>query len=426
MLVKGAAFIVTQDSRREVLKGADVLVEGNKISEVGRITGKAGAEFVIDGKGKLVMPGMVNAHTHLGMTLLRGCADDLRLDEWLAAVRAVESGFKEPQIYWGSMLGCIEMIRSGTTAFADMYFHMNETAKAVKECGLRANLCYGMVDFGDEKKRKSELAEGERFFGEWNGKAEGRVTCSFGPHSVYLCSKELLLKSAEIARKKKAKIQIHVSETRKEVLEAKKKLGKRPVEYLFDLGFLGSDVIASHGVWITKSEIALLSKSGTHVVHCPVSNLKLASGESSPTTEIIDAGGRLALGTDGAASNNSLNMIETMKVAALIEKGSRWDATALGAQKAVDAATTNGSAALGINSGSIEEGRLADFVLLDLKNANMAPVRSPISNIVYSSNPANVCDVIVNGKPLVLNGKLLNLDEEKIVEKATEEAFKRA
>ncbi len=426
LLVRGASLVLTQNERREVLRGADVLVEGGRISEVGKVSGRAGAEFVIDGKGKLLMPGLVNAHTHLGMTLLRGYADDMRFHEWWAAMRSIEAKLKAPDVYWGSLLGCLEMIRGGTTAFADMYFHMDAVARAVKECGMRANLAYSMVDFGDGKKRRSELAEGERFFAEWNGKAGGRIACSFGPHAPYSCSKELLVKAAEIARKRKARLQIHVSETRKEVFDAEKAWGKRPVEYLDGVGFLGEDVIASHCVWVTKNELAMLGRSGTHVAHCPVSNLKLASGESSPIVELTNVGGRLTLGTDGAASNNSLNMLETMKFAALIEKGSRWDASAMNAQTVVDAATVGGSRALGFDAGVIEEGRIADLVTLDVRMPNLVPLYNAASHLVYAANPANVCDVVVGGKPLMLGRKILVVDEEKVVEKAEEEAHKLA
>ena len=423
ILVKSASLVLAQDSRRRILRDVDVLAEGGRISAVGQVKGKAGAEFVIDGRGKLLLPGLSNTHTHLGMTLLRGYCDDKKFHEWWGRVRLIEAKLKPHHVYWGSLLGCLEMIRGGTTSFADSYFHMGEVAKAVQESGLRANLAYAMIDFGDEKKRKSELAEGERFFGEWNGKAGGRIACSFAPHAPYSCSKELLLSAAAAAKRRKARLQIHVSETRKEVFEAKKKLGKRPVEYLDSIGFLGKNVIAAHCVWVTKSEASMLAKRGAFPSHCPVSNLKLASGESAPITEILNAGGRFTLGTDGAASNNSLSMLETMKFSALIEKGSRWDASALGAQKVLDAATRTGSEALGFGAGSIEEGRLADFILLGLKSPNMAPMHNPVSHIVYSANPSNVLDVVVNGKPLMLDGKILSVDEEKAIEKAEKEAF---
>lgn len=423
LLVRGASVAVSQDAGRRVLKNVDVLVESNRITEIGKVRGKAGAEFIVDGKGKMLLPGLVNAHTHLGMTLLRGYADDMPFREWWAKVRPVESRLKERHVYWGSLLGCLEMIRSGTTSFADMYFHMDSVAKAVKECGMRANLAYAMIDFGDEGKRKRELAEGERFFREWNGKAGARIACSFGPHAPYSCSKELLQTAAGIARERRARLQIHVSETRKEVFEAKKNLGKRPVEYLDSIGFLWGNVIAVHSVWVTKGEIAMLARSGAHVAHCPVSNLKLASGESAPTMEILKAGGRLALGTDGAASNNSLSMLETMKFAALLEKGSRWDASALNAQAVLDAATIGGSAALGFDTGRIEVGRLADFITLDLRMPNLAPLHNPVSHIAYAANPSNVCDVVVDGKPLMLGREIVCIDEEKVVEKASEEGI---
>ncbi|MBI5159126.1 amidohydrolase family protein [Candidatus Micrarchaeota archaeon] len=417
LLVKNAA-IISQDEKRSVLRGFDILVEGSRIARVAKGI-KEKAEFVVDAKGCFVVPGFVNCHNHAAMTLLRGYADDMELHSWLSAkIWPREAKLKEDDVYWGSLLACVEMIRGGTTCFADMYFFMDGIARAVEESGLRANLSHGMIDLGDKGKREKELREGERVVREWNGKAGGRISTSFGPHAPYTCSRELLEKTLELSKKYGAKIQIHLSETRKEVFDLKKQCGKRPAEFLGELGFLSSEVVASHCCWVSKSEVSLLAKRGVSVVHNPVSNMKLAGGNAMPVQEFFEAGANVALGTDGACSNNSLSMFESMKFAALLQKNARWDAVVLNAQQALDLATRNGAKALGLNAGVIAEGKLADFSILDFSKPSTVPVHNAVSNIVYSASPSNVRDVVVNGKLILLNGKIQMLDEEKILAKA--------
>lgn len=417
------ATVITQNSSREILDNRDVLIEGNRIAKIGKDL-KEKAEFKIEGKNKLLIPGLVNTHTHLAMTLFRGYADDaIFWEAWPKKVWPREAKLKGDDVYWGSLLGCLEMIRSGTTCFADMYFFMHETANAVKESGMRANLSYGMIDSGDAKKREKELAVGEKFVKEHNDKADGRINCSFGPHAPYTCSRELLEKAGELAERYDTLVQIHVSETRKEVFDCIKQFGKRPVEYLDSIKFLSERIIAAHCVWITKKEIRVLGERGVKVSHNPVSNMKLAGGGVPPVQEMVDSNVCVTFGTDGAVSNNSLNLIETMKVGALLQKMHKWDARVLNAQEALDFATVNGARSLRINAGTIEVGKLADVVLLNLKSPNLIPMHSLISNIVYSANPGNVCDVIINGKLIMNNGKILTLDEGKTLEKAQKVAM---
>lgn len=412
--------VLTQNERREVMRGADILIEGNRIETVGRNL-KERAEFRIDGRGKLAMPGLVNTHTHLAMTLFRGYVDDMGFWEaWPKRVWPKERKLRGEEVYWGSLLGCIEMIRSGTTCFADMYFFMEETARAVEESGMRGNLAYGMIDSGEEGKREGELKKGEEFVREFDGKGGGRVRCSFGPHAPYTCSAELLLKAKELAERYDAMIQIHVAETRKEVFDSIKKFGKRPVEYLNDIGFLSRRVIAAHCVWITRREIGMLGKKGVKVAYNPVSNMKLATGGVAPVCEMVEEGVCVTLGTDGAVSNNSLNMLESMKVGALLQKFQRWDAGAMSAQQMLDIATRNGARALGLEAGTIEKGKLADVVLIDMRSPNLIP--ASVSNLVYSSNPSNISDVIIDGKLVMENRKIVSLDEGVVLEKAREVA----
>jgi 5-methylthioadenosine/S-adenosylhomocysteine deaminase len=304
-----------------------------------------------------------------------------------------------------------------------MYFFMEETASAVKESGIRANLSHGMIDSGDVKKRERELAVGEKFVKEYNDKADGRIKCSFGPHAPYTCSRELLQRAGELAEKYDVLVQIHVSETRKEVFDSIKQFGKRPVEYLNSINFLNERIIAAHCVWLTKKEIKILGEKGVKVSNNPVSNMKLAGGGVSPVQEMIDNNICVTFGTDGAVSNNSLNLIETMKVGALLQKTHKWDARVLNAQEALDFATINGARALRIDAGSIEVGKLADMVLLNLKSPNLIPMHNLVSNIVYSTNPSNISDVIINGKLLMNDGKILTLDEDKALERAQKVAM---
>ena len=409
--------VLTQNRNRELLRGFDILIQGKRIEKIGRNI-KAKAEFKIDGRGKLVIPGLINTHTHVAMTLFRGYADDMRFWEaWPKRIWPREKKVKAEDVRAGSLLGCLEMIRSGTTCFMDNYFFMDEVAEAVKGVGMRANLAYGMIDMGDAEKRKRELKIGEELVKDFDGKADGRIRCSFAPHAPYTCSEELLLKAKELAEKHDALLQIHVAETRKEVFDSLKKSGKRPVEYLDSIGFVNEKVIAAHCVWITKREAGMLGSRGAKVSYNPVSNMKLASGGVAPIPQMLESNVCVTFGTDGAVSNNSLNMLETIKVGALLQKSHLWDSRVLNAQQALDFATINGAKALGVDAGSIEEGKLADIFLMELGSPNLLPANSLVSNLVYSSNPSNVSDVIVDGKLVMKDRRILTIDEEKVFEK---------
>jgi 5-methylthioadenosine/S-adenosylhomocysteine deaminase len=402
-------------------KKADVLIEGNLISKIAPEI-KASADEKIDAKGKLLLPGLVNTHTHAGMALFRGIGPDAELADWLAAVRKLEANVTAQQVGAGSRLACLEMIKSGTTCFSDMYFHMDAVAEAVEKSGMRATLGYSTVDMEDERKRKGELAECERFIREWNGKAGGRIACSVPPHSIYLCSKELLEKSRELSDKYGVILHMHLSETRKEVFDCLSKNKLRPAYYLDSIGFLSDKTVAAHCVWMTKEEVRLLASRGVSSSLCPVSNMKLAGGGVAPYPEMLSLGMNVSLGTDGSASNDSLSMLETMKFLALLVKNSRWDAAAATAQQMVHAATKGGAKALHIDAGEIKEGKLADIILLDLHAPNMAPLHSAQANLVYSAHAGNVTDSIINGKIVMHESKVLTLDEEKVVEEIQDEA----
>lgn len=404
-------------------KKADVLLEGGKISGIGSQLSSGGAEK-LDASGKLLIPGLINTHTHAAMSLFKGIAEDMQLPDWLSAVRRVETKLTAKQARIGTLLAAAEMLKSGTTCFSDMYFHMDEVASAVKESGIRATLGYGMVDMGDEKKRKSELSIAEKFVKDWHGKEKGRIRCSAAPHSIYLCSKELLIAANELSSKYSIPYHIHLSETRKEVFDCLEKNKKRPAYYLESLGVLSQRTVAAHCVWLTKEEVRLLASKKVSASLNPISNMKLSGGSTAPMPEMQEFGMNVSLGTDGSASNNSLSMFESMKTLGLLQKNARWDATVAADEAIFNAATLGGARALDIYAGVVKEGALADLALLDLRSSNLVPSHSHVSNLVYSAHAGNVTDVIVDGKLVVENRTLLTLDEGKIVEQAQKEAEK--
>jgi 5-methylthioadenosine/S-adenosylhomocysteine deaminase len=412
-------YVITVDPQRRIFERGSVAIEGGKIVAVGKGV-KTKAETVIDARGKAVLPGLINAHTHLSMTLFRGVADDMPLMEWLETkIWPIEVNLTADDCYAGALLGCLEMIKSGTTCFADQYFYMEDVVRAVGEAGLRGVLARGIIELDDPKKRETTIREGERLVKTCHGKANGRILTMFGPHSAYTCSPECLMRVKELAKKYKVGIHTHIAETQDEIGKITKKYGKRPVEHLDSIGFLGPEVLAAHCVWVTDQEIKIAQKQGVKPVHNPVSNMKTASG-MAPVPEMLAAGMPVALGTDGAASNNSLDMFDEMKFAALLNKVHKLDPTALPAQKVLEMATVNGAIALGLQDkiGSLEVGKKADIVLVDMKKPHLVPLHNVISHLVYSAVGGDVDTVIVDGKILMQGCKVLTLDEDKILEGA--------
>ncbi|HYB84327.1 MAG TPA: amidohydrolase [archaeon] len=426
MLIKNCSWLVTQNPNRDILRDHSIMIDDGKIIEIGSAV-KA-ADVVVDGAGKIALPGLINTHTHLSMVLLRGYADDMRLQDWLQEkIWPVEVRLTPDACYKGALLGCAEMIMSGTTTFIDMYFNMEDVARAVKESGLRALLSYGIIDLFDSGKAKAEQEKSRKFFEYVRSLETPRIQFALGPHAPYTCSPETLLWAREFAEKHRVINHIHIAETRKEQADSQKQHGARIVEYLDKIGALSSRMLAAHCVWLTKSEVTILAKAGVKVAHCPVSNMKLASGGVTPLPEMFDAGIPVGLGTDGAASNNSLDMFDTMKVCALLHKAHRWDPTVLDAQKTLDLATIEGARALGIQDevGSIEVGKKADIIMLDMHSPNLNPIHAKetiISDLVYSASPANVDTTIVDGQPLMVNRKLLTLDIQQTIQNAAKVA----
>ncbi len=403
------------------LKNGTIVIEDGKITEIGEKT-KESAETVIDAKGSVVMPGLVNTHTHAAMTLFRGYADDLQLADWLENhVWPAEAQLTAEDVYKGSLLACLEMIRSGTTSFADMYFFMDETAKAVELSGLRASLSHGLIELWNKEKGETDLKEGKRFVRAWQGAAGGRIKTMYGPHAPNTCSEEFLAKVKEEARKDGAGLHIHVLETEAELLAMKEKYGKCSVHMLDDIGFFGPDVLAAHCVWLSDGDIEILRKRGVNVSHNPVSNMKLASG-IAPVHKMLERGVNVSLGTDGCASNNNLDLFEEMKTAALLHKVSTCSPTALPAHQVLKMATVNGAKALGTETGMLKAGMKADIVIVDMKKPHLTPCFDVTSHLVYSAKGSDVRTTIVDGKILMDDYKVLVLDEQKVIEEAQKAA----
>jgi 5-methylthioadenosine/S-adenosylhomocysteine deaminase len=387
----------------------NVYIEGNLITEIGP---RVDADQTIDGSNHAVLPGLINTHTHAAMTLFRGYADDMLLQEWLKdRIWPLESKFMPEDIYWGTRLACLEMIRSGTTCFNDMYFHMDQQARAVEESGMRGVLSEGFVDFFQPDLSEELFKKSMDLIAKVQSMGCDRITPALGPHAIYTVTESSLRRFKEISDEEGLLIHFHLSETQEEVENCRKTHGKSPVGYLKDIGFLGSNVIAAHSVWLEDSEIAMLADSHVKVSHNPVSNMKLAVGGALPYRKMHQAGINVSLGTDGTASNNNLDMFESMKFAALLQKFSSNDPTVLPAEEAFGMATSNGAQALGIDAGVIEVGKLADVILVNMKSPAFHPNHNLVSNLVYSASGSCVDTVICDGKLLMRNGHVEGEDE---------------
>jgi 5-methylthioadenosine/S-adenosylhomocysteine deaminase len=391
----------------------DILIEGEKISKIGRNLNLR-VDEKIDGKGeKAVIPGLINCHTHSAMILFRSLAEDLPLKDWLEKeIWPRESKLTEDDVYWGTKLAILEMIKSGTTTFNEMYWFEEAQIQAIKEMGIRAKIGLVMLDFlpigSKEKVEKLYLK-----FSHLATQSLGHlITFSIAPHAIYTVSKENLIWAKNFAKKHKLLIHMHLSETEKEVKDCLKKYKMRPVEFLEKIGFLNKNCVFAHCVWLSDKEIKILEKRGCSLVYNPTSNMKLASGVF-PWAKIKERKINVCLGTDGPASNNSLNLFSEMKIGAILQKIENKDPTVISAKEMFQMATRNGAKALRINAGEIKVGKLADLVLIDLNKIEMFPNYDLISNLVYSDAKNCISDVICNGKILMREGKIEG--EEKIL-----------
>ncbi|MBI5568586.1 MAG: amidohydrolase [Desulfomonile tiedjei] len=417
-IVLAGGLILADPASPEVVPHGTTVISGNRLVLVNApIHSQPPSDLVIDCSGCLIMPGLVNAHTHAAMSLLRGIADDLPLDEWLNKyIFPSEAKHVAPDfVYLGTKLSAAEMALGGITTFADGYFYMEEAARASIEVGLRAVIAQGILDVPvpDAPLPGSWRERARAFLAACP--ADDLITPALFCHSPYLCSPETFQGAYEMARAAHSPLFSHVSETAREVQEIKSRYGVSPVEHLRGLGILGEAFVAIHGVHLSESEMDLLAESGTGVVHCPESNMKLSSG-AADLRGLQSRGVTIALGTDGAASNNNLDLFEEMRSASLMAKLVTGDPEALDARTAIRMATLDGARVLGLDAqiGSIELGKLGDLIVVDLDRLHLTPVYDPLSHLVYAAKGSDVRHVIVNGKLVVHDRCILTVDERKL------------
>ena len=417
-------YVLPMDESCSVIKDGAVAINGNKILEVSTshdifknyISGN-----VRKGEGKIVLPGLINTHTHAAMVYFRGMADDLPLSEWLNNhIWPAENKWLSPAFVSDAVeLACLEMLKGGVTTFNDMYFFEDAAGEASKRIGMRAVLGSGILDFPSVSARSADeyLDNAERFVRNW--KDDEIITPCIAPHALYTCSPETLLKSKEKAEKLNVPMHIHLSETAWEVEEIRKRYKMRPVEHLENLGFLDRNVMAAHCIWLDDDEISLLARRGVGVSHCMESNLKLASG-FAPVAKMLAEGVKVSFGTDGAASNNDLNILSEMSTTAKVHKALSQNPTVLDAKTVVLMATRWGAEVLGLGHkvGSIEKGKIADIIVVNINKPHLTPLYNVYSHIVYAVMASDVENVMVNGNLVLDERKLTTADEAEIVYKA--------
>ena len=404
ILIKG---VLLQGRKR------DILVTDNIISKIADSIEAEGAT-VIDGSKKAAIPGFVNMHTHSAMTLMRGVNEDSHLQEWLDIIWKMEPRLDEELIYWGTKLACLEMIKTGTTCFNDQYWMIDTAVKAISDMGLRSLNPYVFLDLFDQTKAehlKKECLEIYSKSKDWDPLNRFAIAI----HAPYSVSESSIRWASDFAREHDLLVHIHLSETKKENNDCLQQHGLTPTRYLQKLGILGPEVIAAHCVWIDDEDIPVLAENDVKIVHNINSNLKLCSGYRFKYKEFKDAGLTVSLGTDGCASSNNLDMLEAMKTTVLLQKGWREDPTAMPLDELLDTATLNGARSLGLNCGKVEEGALADLVLVDINNYAFTPNFNFLANLVYSANSSCVDTVICNGKIVMQNRKVAG--EEEILDR---------
>ncbi|MGE5631287.1 MAG: amidohydrolase [Caulobacteraceae bacterium] len=418
---------ITLNDKDEVLQDCWIGIRGSKIDYIGGEQSGLEEKYskIIDCKGRTAMPGFVNAHNHTAMTLFRNYADDMKLMEWLFdKIFPLEDRLTDEAVYWGSLLAMVEMIKSGTTAFSDMYFFMDSTARAVEESGMKAVLVRGLQGDSGEEDLDYRLRECIELFNNFNNSSKGRIKVMLGPHSVYTCSESYLRKVQKKSVEMGIPVQIHLSETKEEAKNCMEKHGMSPVKYLDKIGMLGNDTVAAHCVVVDDEDIEILASRKVNVVHNPGSNLKLASG-IAPVVKMMEKGINVCLGTDGASSNNNLDMLEEMRMATYMQKVNMDDPTALPVDAAMKMATMMGAKALGFqNAGMLSVGMDADLIILNTEKAHYYPKYNIKSAIVYSGNSEDVETVIIDGNVIMEAGHLVTLDEERILYKAQKWAMK--
>ena len=413
-LLKGAQIL----ARDGCLENGYLGIDGDRIDYIGTAEPKAPYDEVRDMSGKLLLPGLINGHTHTGMSLLRGLGSDLPLDKWLFdTIFPVEDRLTNDDLRLGMELSMLEMVASGTTSFTDMYMGAAYCAPAILSAGMKANLCRPLQSFDPEEEPMTcrRMREMLSLYEEWNGAGDGRIRVDFSIHAEYTCTEKMVRAAAEEAQKRGAGMHIHLSETAAEQQNCVEKYGLTPAQWFDRLGAFDLRAYAAHGVWLTAEDRALLKERGVTVVHCPESNLKLGSGVAD-VPALTAAGINVALGTDGAASNNNLNLLEEMHLAAILHKGVRRDPTLLSPQTVLQMATANGAKLQGrADTGILAVGNRADIIAVHMDRPHLVPNPDPLASLVYSAQGADVCLTMADGRILYENGEYLTLDRDRIL-----------
>lgn len=417
------ADFYTMDMDNHIFKNGMMIVDDQKISYIGPTSTDllSDVDQVVDLRGKWVLPGLVNVHSHILMTILRGNGDDMLLKPWLETkIWPIEAKFTTEIASVSAQLGMLEMLKSGTTTFSDMFNPKGIDADAVMEVigetGMRGAFSYSIFSFGTEQEQKANLTGAERFSKTYKTYANGRLTAMVAPHSPYACTPEAIAESARIAKENDLMVHIHVSETDFEVLDIEKRYGVRPVEFLRRLGLFDQPTVMAHGVVLNDEERSILKQYDVRVAHNPISNLKLGSGIAD-VVSLLDKGIKVGIATDGVASNNNFDMFEETRTAALLQKGVYKDATKFTAQTALSLATRVGAEAIGMGyTGSLEAGKKADFLTIyPYDKAHLQPLSEAYSHLLYAASGRDVCDVYIDGKLIVKDGNCLTIDEEKVM-----------
>ena len=408
------ATIVTLNDEDAILTDADLAIADDRIVALGETPADFAADEVIDLSGKIVAPGLYNAHTHAAMVFARGYAEDMPLDRWFnEGIWKLESALTREMVRWGVRLAMVEMLRGGVIGFADHYFYMDEVAQAVVESGMRANLAWAVFghDGGEVGITVPETVE---FVKRWDGAADGRLRAMFGPHSPYLCSDEFLARTAAVAVREGIGIHIHAAETGGQVEASLAAYDMTPIELLHDRGLFETHTIVAHAIHSNPIDIAILANSHVNVAHCPSTHMRYAMGVT-PVPEMLEAGVNVALGTDGAGSSVALNLWREMRLAVVMQRQARNDPEALGGLTPLRMAARNGARALGFaQSGVLAPGFQADLMVIDASQTHYQPIHSVPASLVWNTEPADVRDVMVAGRWLMRDRQLLTLDEEAI------------
>ena len=444
-LIVENGLIITIDKERRIIKDGALAVDNGEIIDVGKtkdLKSKYSGDIVINADGKIVMPGLVDTHVHLAQALIRGCADDCSLITWLKdRVWPLQGVYTHEDGKLSAELCILEMIKSGTTTFLECMIHsrygFNGIAETVIKSGVRAVLSKIVMDLTGYAKEESIMAKGmieEReatikealeMHEKWDGAGNGRIKVWFGPRSLGAVTPDLYREVRELADKHKMGITLHINEVKQDSEYTLKEFGKLPVEFFKDVGIVGKDVVAAHMVWAKDKEIKILAETGTNISHCPASNMKLASG-IAPVEKMLKMGVNVSLGCDGGPSNNTYDMIREMRLASYLQKVHTLDPLSLPAETVLEMATLNGAKALGMENliGSLEKGKRADFIIINHRKPHLTPMYNPVSNIVYAASGSDVETVVVDGKIIMKDRKVLTLNEEEILEKAAEQGLK--